>query len=182
MRAEVNWVPGPWPGRLGIVPRPRGGDWLRDDVRSWREAGFGVVASLLTPEEETELGLQLEMPHARGVGLEFHAFPIPDRGVPASRTETDDLIRALKRALESGRSVALHCRQGIGRSAPIAAALLVSTGEEPQSAFRTIEAARGIPVPETDAQREWVEELALEVAVGSPYRGGGMPVKTGQVR
>jgi hypothetical protein len=47
------------------------------------------------------------------------------------------------------------------RSALVAASLLVAAGEEPAAALRTIERARGVPVPETAAQRRWVEELAL---------------------
>src|SRR6476620_4583045 len=60
MRADIYWIPGPWPGRLGIAPRPRGGDWLADEVKAWRAAGVDVVTSLLTPEEVAELGLQEE--------------------------------------------------------------------------------------------------------------------------
>ena len=47
MPTKVFWVDGPWRGRLGILPRPRGGDWLRDETMAWREAGLDVVVSLL---------------------------------------------------------------------------------------------------------------------------------------
>src|SRR5436305_9445809 len=107
MRAEVHWVPGPWPGRMGIVPRPRGGDWLEDEVRSWRASGLDVVASLLTPEEAAELELQEEEAQSRKEGLEFYALPIPDRGVPPSRADLIKLVDRLERALESGKNVAL---------------------------------------------------------------------------
>ena len=69
MRTEVYWVPGPWPGRLGVVPRPRGGDWLADEVRSWKASQIDVVASLLTPEEAAELDLLAEEALARDEGL-----------------------------------------------------------------------------------------------------------------
>ena len=36
MHTELYWIPGPWLGRLAIMPRPRGGDWLEDEIRSWR--------------------------------------------------------------------------------------------------------------------------------------------------
>ena len=55
MRVNVFWVPGPWPGKLGIVPRPRGGDWLEDEAKAWHQAGIDVVVSLLEPEEEAQL-------------------------------------------------------------------------------------------------------------------------------
>ena len=162
MKPEVYWVPGPWPGRLAILPRPRGGDWLPDELRMWREAGLEVVASLLTREEVVELELQDEEALAREQGLEFHAFPIPDRGVPESRVLTAELVRVLERALASGRNVAVHCRQGVGRSALIAAALLAAEGQDPDQAFTSIESTRGAPVPDTAAQRQWVKEIAFE--------------------
>ena len=55
MGAKVFWVAGPWRGRLGIVPRPRGAEWLDDETQAWREAGIDVGVSLLEPNEELEL-------------------------------------------------------------------------------------------------------------------------------
>jgi protein-tyrosine phosphatase len=157
---EVYWVPGPWRGRLGIVPRPRGGDWLADEIRSWRASGLNVVTSLLTPGEVAELELQEEAELARAEGVEFHSFPIPDLGVPRSRLDFSRLVSALEVALKNGKNVAIHCRQGIGRSSLMAASLLVSAGEDPVEAFRRIAEVRGRPVPETTEQREWVSQMA----------------------
>jgi len=156
MRTEVYWVLGPWPGRLGVVPRPRGGDWLADEVRSWRASKIDVVASLLAPDEIAELDLQAEEALARREGLEYYAFPIPDYSVPQSRTELLRFLGPLEEALESGKNVAVHCRAGIGRSSIVVASLLVSAGLDPEEAFRRIEKARGRPVPDTPEQREWV--------------------------
>lgn len=169
MKADVYWVPGPWPGRLGIVPRPRGGDWLADEVRAWREAGLQVVASLLTPGEVAELELRDEERRCLEQGLEFHGLPIPDRGVPASRKAWRHLIGQIEQALAAGKSVAAHCRQGIGRASMIVASVLVDTGESAADAFRKIEEARGRPVPDTAEQRDWVASLA-----------GGEPRELGQ--
>jgi protein-tyrosine phosphatase len=165
MRAEVYWVQGPWPGRLGILPRPRGGDWLADEVQAWRDAGLDVVVSLLAPDEAAELELQEEEACARREGIEFLAFPIPDYGVPRSRSELAVLIQRLETALEAGKKVAVHCRQGIGRSSLLLASVLVSAGEDPEEAFRRIEKARCRPVPDTAEQREWVTGMAAEAAV-----------------
>ena len=169
-KAQVWWVPGPWPGRLGIVPRPRGGEWLADEVRGWRDTGVDVVVSLLTPDESEEFELQDEAAKSREAGLEFHALPIPDRDVPRSQTGAAELIHDLEQALESGKNVAVHCRQGIGRSALALASLLVASGAEPDEAFRAIQTVRGLPVPETDAQRRWVEEFALKAAAAANRR------------
>ena len=94
MKTAPYWIDGPWPGRLAIVPRPRGGDWLEDEVRAWRQVGLD--------------------------------------------------------------NVGIHCRQGIGRSAVVAACLLIFSGVDPESAFQHISAARACVVPETATQREWV--------------------------
>jgi protein-tyrosine phosphatase len=165
--ADVYWVPGPWPGRLGVVPRPRGGDWLADEVHSWRASGLDVVTSLLTPDEAVELDLREEEAHSRKEGLEFLSFPIPDYSVPGSRKEMAELVRRLEGALAAGKNVAVHCRQGIGRSSVVVASLLVAAGEKPDEAFRRIEKARGRPVPDTAEQREWVARMAAD---GAPAR------------
>ena len=54
MRTELFWIDGPWPGRLAIMPRPRGGDWLEEEIQSWRRSGVDLVVSLLTLEERNE--------------------------------------------------------------------------------------------------------------------------------
>lgn len=46
-------VSGPWPGKLLLSSRPRGGDWLEDVVAAW----IDTVVSLLTDDEEQELNL-----------------------------------------------------------------------------------------------------------------------------
>ena len=164
MRTEVYWVPGPWSGRLGIVPRPRGGDWLADEVRSWKASQIDAVASLLTSEEAAELDLQAEESLAREEGLEYYAFPIPDYSVPRSRADFLSFLNRLDEAVESGKNVAVHCRAGIGRSSLVVASLLVAAGLEPEEAFRRIEKARGRPVPDTPEQREWVAQNGSEAA------------------
>ena len=55
-----------------------------------------------------------------------------------------------------GRSIAIHCRAGIGRSSLVAASVLICLGTRPGEALRLIGNARGVPVPATDDQRDWV--------------------------
>lgn len=154
------WVAGSWRGRLGIVPRPRGGDWLRDETRAWREAGINVVVSLLESEEAAELVLEDEAAAAAASGVEFRSFPLPDRGVPPSHESVAQLASGIVDALESGRNVAVHCRQGIGRSGLIVGGVLVAAGKDPQTALKTIEESRGLEVPETEEQRQWLRDFA----------------------
>ncbi|MGH7391571.1 MAG: dual specificity protein phosphatase family protein [Candidatus Rokuibacteriota bacterium] len=182
MGAKVFWIAGPWQGRLGIVPRPRGADWLDDETRAWRDAGIDVVVSLLEPDEEAELALAGESVSSAASGLEFRSFPIADRGVPNSREAVAALVDHIGDALHAGKSVALHCRQGIGRSALIAAAALISGGLNADTAIDTIRLSRGVEVPETHAQRDWISDFSSwlankraaqprHAADGAPRRG-----------
>ena len=170
MRTKVFWVEGPWRGRLGIVPRPRGGDWLRDETAAWREAGFDLVVSLLEPEEAAQLVLEEEAAAAAESGIAFRPFPIPDRGVPASKDAVAELATEVVDALEEGKAVAVHCRQGIGRSGLIAGGVLVAGGLDAAKALKTISQARGLQVPETEEQRQWLIDFATWFATTKPAR------------
>src|SRR5262245_56487867 len=119
MRTDLYWIEGPWHGRLAIMPRPRGGDWLEDEIAAWRRAGVDIVVSALTKAEVAELDLAEEAPLCSANGIEFVGFPIADRGVPDPATAAE-LVHRLDQKLASGKRVAIHCRQGVGRSALLA--------------------------------------------------------------
>lgn len=168
MKAILYPIAGPWPGRLAIVPRPRGGDWLEDEVKAWKTAGIDVVLSALTEEETEDLDLAQEAALSAANGVEFVSFSIPDRGVPESKMAALEVVNALESRLAEGKSVALHCRQGVGRSALLAASLLVAAGSKPEDAFKLVESGRGTPVPDTTGQREWVTLVARDMATNTP--------------
>jgi protein-tyrosine phosphatase len=156
MAKLIYWLELPEAWRLAIMPRPRAGDWLDDEITAWRAEGINVVVSLLEKDEisELELGQEPKLCHANNV--EFISFPIPDRGVPGSMKETEQVVRRLSAAIVDGKAVVIHCRAGIGRSSLIAACVLVLNGYDPDFAFATIGKARGVEVPDTKVQREWV--------------------------
>lgn len=160
MRTELYWIEGSWPGRLAIMPRPRGGDWLEDEVSSWRRLGIDTIVSALSSEEIAELDLIQEKEHCEKVGIEFLTFPVVDRGVPRSAKETWELVRQLEEKLAQGKKIAVHCRQGVGRAALLAACILAVSGVDPASAWDRITVARGCVVPDTAEQREWVVRFA----------------------
>jgi protein-tyrosine phosphatase len=159
MRAELYTVEYDGAGRLSVMARPRGGDWLPDEVRTWREAGVSMVVSLLTQEEQRELALDDEASVCQRANLAFHAFPIPDRSVPQF-AEVEPLIGEIVEALNAGKHVVIHCRMGIGRSAMIAAAVLAALGETSRDALERIRVARGFSVPDTPEQAQWVARYA----------------------
>jgi protein-tyrosine phosphatase len=163
VRTDFFWIPTTTPGRLAVLARPRGGDWLGDEVAGWKRTGVDVVVSLLTPSEETEFDLMSEADLARDAGIRFGSLPVPDRGVPPSREVVAELAARLAADLAAGKTVIVHCRQGIGRAGMLAAAVLTTLGMDLDAALRAIEAARGRPVPETADQRQWLAEFATRL-------------------
>ena len=162
MTPDLFWIPGPWRGNLAVSTRPRGGDWAEDEARGWRQAGIEIVVSLLEANEAAELGLAREGEAAQAAGMRFLSFPIPDRDVPSAMAPARMLLKQLSEELESGHNVAVHCRQGIGRSGLIAVGTLAAAGIDIESAIRTVSTARGLAIPETPAQLDWLRRLPSE--------------------
>jgi protein-tyrosine phosphatase len=119
------------------------------------------VLSLLTPGEEKDLGLRDEDGEVRKQGMEFTSFPIPDLQIPRSEAKWAEVLEKVTRSLSSGKNVLVHCRQGIGRSGLVAACLLVKKGMSPGAAVESVSAARGLSVPETPEQRDWIDHYAV---------------------
>ena len=143
--------------RLAIMARPRGREWLLDDIRLLQRAGVDVIVSALTAAENEELGLIEERQCCQETGVQFVSFPIEDRSVPSSSDEFKELIDSVVDYLRKGKSVAVHCRARIGRSSMIVASVLIRNGLSAESAFSAIEESRGCSVPDTPEQRQWVE-------------------------
>ena len=167
MQAKVYWTKEKYPGRIAIVPRPRGGEWLEDEAAAWREADLNVIVSLLETDEIEAFELAREAEVCEANDISFFSFPIADRRVPVSEHALVELLNKLKSLLVKGKNIGIHCRQSIGRSALLAAALMILFGIAPDEAFRQLSQARGLEVPETDEQLNWIKKFAEESAVHS---------------
>lgn len=159
MNVEPFWIDTGNDLRLAIAPRPRGGDWLEDEVRSMKTAGIDILVSMLPAEEAAELGLVAEADACRTSGIDFRSFPIRDREVPSSRASFGDFVDQLRAEIHSGRSLAAHCRASIGRCSILLAGILCAEGFSAQDAFQRLSKARGLQVPDTAEQVQWVEKL-----------------------
>ena len=152
------------------MPRPRAGDWLEDEVASWRRQGLDVVVSMLQQDEVVELGLGDEPRLCAEAGLRFASFPVADRGVPESKSDVSELVSELVEELRAGRGVGIHCRMGIGRSASLAVCVLAAAGTPIESAWAAVQRSRGLSVPDTPEQRAWVDRWFREFRMSKkPY-------------
>ncbi|MEW5987877.1 MAG: dual specificity protein phosphatase family protein [Chloroflexota bacterium] len=170
MKVDIYWIREVHDGRLAIMPRPRAGEWLEDELKAWRNGGIDVVVSLLTPGEIAELELRDEPKICQDNRMEYISYPIHDRQVPISQAATMQLIEMIQKRLKQGKGVAIHCRMGVGRSALIAACVMVSQGFELSASFEAIGKARGIQVPDTDEQKRWAEVYSKNLT-SKPYSG-----------
>ncbi|MDH6574529.1 tyrosine protein phosphatase [Kitasatospora sp. MAP5-34] len=166
MRPALFTIDRPGPGQLSTMARPRGGDWLADEMTALHEHGVDVLVCALTGPELHELALTEEPRAAAAAGLRFVAIPIPDRTVPDTATILPAL-RGLAAELGAGAHIVTHCRAGIGRSSLLAAALLILNGTDPDTAWSGIERARGLAVPDTGEQRQWAFDFRDTLESGS---------------
>jgi protein-tyrosine phosphatase len=163
MKPTIYWIDNSSSGRIAVLARPRGDEWLESEIQGWREDGINVVVSLLTEPENRLLGLTLEAELCRSNGLEFISFPIEDCDVPLSSDATLRLVKKLDAVLASGKSIGFHCRGGLGRSPLIASCLLMFSGKSAEESFQMVSTARGLTVPETPGQAVWGKSFAQKL-------------------
>ncbi|WP_434777713.1 phosphatase domain-containing putative toxin [Neisseria sp. Ec49-e6-T10] len=160
MEQDIYWLKVP-SIQLAIMARPRSGEWLSDEISGWKQQGIKVVVSLLEASEIRELELKNEALYCQQSEIEFISYPIPDRDVPSSTRSACQLVHQLVKHLKKGDAVAIHCRMGIGRSGLIAASVLSVLGIK-QEPFQLISQARGLPVPDTTLQKNWLNRFCNE--------------------
>lgn len=164
MISDIYWTEQKHPGRIALVGRPRGGEWLETEVAAWAKENIDIIVSMLEPAENDEFELGREAEYCFANDIEFISFPVPDRGVPKLDQNFHALVEKLRSSLASGKNIGIHCRQSVGRAPLLAAALMAVFHIEPADAFRRLSIARGREVPETAEQYEWVESFAKQRA------------------
>ena len=128
LRATVYPITDATPNHIAIVARPRGNDWLCDEISALSREGIDILVSMLTDAEAEELGLNDEPTECAAAGISFVNVPIPDRSVPLDANEFLRRVEQLATRVREGRYVTVHCRASIGRSSVLAASILVRLG------------------------------------------------------
>jgi protein-tyrosine phosphatase len=152
----VLWVEGDPAIKLAIVLKPRGDDWLKDDLLFIKRSGVETLVSLLEPDEAIWLGLGEEKQFAEEAGLSFLSYPIRDVHVPADVKTFRAFCAGLADRLRAAEHIGLHCRGSIGRAPTTAACTLIHLGWKAKDALAAIQTARGYPIPDTEEQLRWI--------------------------
>ena len=153
---DIFWIKGNPPASLAVVLKPRGGDWLEDDLLRMKRDGIETLVSLLEQDEADMLGLGDEGHLAEKIGLRFLSHPIPDVHVPPDTASFQTFVADLANRLRAGEHIGVHCRGSIGRATVTAACTLIQLGWTPRAALAAIETARGLSVPDTQEQEDWI--------------------------
>lgn len=161
MIPTFHWIDDLPKGRLTTMPCPASQTKL--ELQAWRAAGVDIVVSMLPLGEAMLLGLAEEKALCQSYGMEFHNVVVSDMQTPSSSHEFLACVCYLLEQLAQDKSIAIHCRIGIGRASVLAACILVAQGSSVDEAFARISQARGLPVPDRPAQVTWVRNLAAQL-------------------
>lgn len=144
-------VPG-LPGRLGMTMCPgrrqralSGVLWKRDlavDLERLVEVEcIDMLVCLVEPRELFDIGARQLTAEAERRGLVVDHLPIPDGGVPRMGPARE-LVDRVVAAMREGRSVAVHCAAGLGRSGTVTACILIALGVRAEIAIRAVRFVR----------------------------------------
>ena len=145
-------------GVLSVMAKPVSGEYINEEFVGFARLGINKIICLLEDWEQKELGLASEEELCRENGIEYLSFPIPDRGLPKTNSAII-LAEKLHEEICDGKHIAIHCRAGIGRTGIIAGAILLKSGKTSKEAFSLISDARGVQVPDTEEQTNWLNSL-----------------------
>ena len=136
------------------MPKPSG-EWLEDDIAHYKMKGITDVVSLLRNDEIAELNLLDEERFCTNANIGFTRLPIRDRGLPDLNL-LKQLALKLAEILKNEASLAIHCRAGIGRAGLLSCCILQELGMDAEEAIKSVSNARGVIVPDTNEQREFI--------------------------
>lgn len=156
MKSQIYKIQNIASGQLFAMAKPVPGEYIEEEFAGIAQQGINVVVSLLEKDEEYSIGLSREEELCVKNGMEFISYPIPDMGLPRSLQSYRDITKTIFGKISNGSSAVVHCRAGIGRTGIVTAGILCHSGMQAVEAFEVVSMGRGIVVPDTDEQREWV--------------------------
>jgi ADP-ribosylglycohydrolase/protein-tyrosine phosphatase len=191
----------PFPGSYWVEPRrllvgefpgSRSRADTMDRLRQVLAAGITQFIDLTEASELPSYEGLLPFSTPAGRRIQYLRESIPDHGVPGSPEIMERILATLRTALDSGETVYLHCRAGVGRSAMVAGCYLVDRGLDATAALEALQqcwkqsakSPQWVYVPETDEQFEYIRDWARRKGT-EPHadaRRGGASALTSRIR
>ncbi len=167
-RLRVDFLQPRWPGegRLGVTLLPGRRDMgreLDEDTAALRQQGVRWVLCLVPPAELERYGVPDLLQRLREAGMVTEHVPTVDQHA-CSVEEMRTALRFVRRGLEAGDGVLVHCVGGLGRSGMVVASYLRGLGMSADEAIAAVRVARGPRAVETAAQEDFVRSWPAETA------------------
>lgn len=173
---RIDWLDEP--ARVGLTFAPgqhrkstRGYEWARDlelDLQELKRKGVTMLVGLLEDHELSRFKLSELYGRASELGLAVKRLPIPDGGIPAKRSEVEQLLSAIEEHEAAGGRIVIHCMGGIGRTGTIAGCYLARRGLPYETILSTLVRVRQDPLcPENDAQKRYIRSFCQPVATSA---------------
>jgi protein-tyrosine phosphatase len=170
MQAEMFKVGTIGSGFLAMMARPSLEEGAAASVVNIARLNINLVVSLLGHSEARALGLDGEREQVKSHGMDFVSFPIPDMGLPPSVEDFARLSSMLFQQVNAGVNTLVHCHAGIGRSGLVVAGILLHCNLDPEQAFAHVSKIRGVRVPETHDQEDWLTRYSDAIVDVSEWK------------
>ncbi|MFT5821566.1 MAG: protein-tyrosine phosphatase [Crocinitomix sp.] len=153
---RIYWINSLKSGSIGMMPRPRGNDWLSDEIAYLKQYEVDHVVSLLESHEMAELELEMERTYCEQQDISYSNFPIVDCAVPYNIEAFNAFVEKLVEEVKNGNKIVVHCRMGIGRTSTLVATILIKLGLFKADVFEYLSEIRTLEVPDAEKQKDWV--------------------------
>jgi len=117
---------------------------LNTSLTTLKDAGVEAVLTFMTQSELDKNGLSNIGQSIKGKGMSWFHLPIVDEHAPETPflEAWETAGPAIHRLIEQGKTIALHCKGGSGRTGLVAAQLLLERGEEMKPLMARIKCLR----------------------------------------
>ncbi len=156
---DILDVPGG--GRLIFTPCPGTRDTRVDEALDTLQAAGADALITLMPSAELARNGATQLPQLCAArGLEWIHLPVADEQVPLADFDSAWAGARVRIAelLSNGRSLAIHCKGGSGRTGLIAARILIERGVPRQDAIAAVQALRPKAI-QHPAHAGWIERF-----------------------
>ncbi len=145
-----------------VMPRPQG-EKIYTEIAEMKTLNIDTVLCLLQDFELPKANLEKAAKVYQEKGIDYLRLPIRDERCPPDFLAAKAMIETLYDKILSGKTIAIHCYGGIGRSGTIAVGVLLHWGYEVLEAVNLVSESRGMEVAKAQEQRQWLYEYAWKL-------------------